>query len=82
MCCVSFFAEIAQRFLPCSKLPEPDFDNLRIILVDEKSIGPHHHYLTVVLNGETGEVLHGCISFLLISVKNFRVSHLILDRPT
>ena len=39
-------------------LPEPDFDNLRIILVDEKSIGPHHHYLTVVLNGETGEVLH------------------------
>ena len=39
-------------------LPDPDFDNLRIILVDEKSIRPHHHYLTVVINGETGEVLH------------------------
>lgn len=39
-------------------LPEPDFDNLRYLIVDEKSIGPHHHYLTVVINGETGEVLH------------------------
>jgi len=39
-------------------LPDSDFNNLRTILVDEKSIGPHHHYLTVVINGETGEVLH------------------------
>lgn len=39
-------------------LPDPNFDNLRIILVDEKSIGSHHHYLTVVLNGESGEILH------------------------
>ncbi len=39
-------------------LPNPDFDNLRVILVDEKSIGPHHHYVTVVLNGDNGEVLH------------------------
>lgn len=39
-------------------LPEPNLDNLRVILVDEKSIGSHHHYLTVVLNGESGEVLH------------------------
>ncbi len=38
--------------------PEPDFDNLRYLTVDEKSIGPHHHYLAVVINGETGEVLH------------------------
>lgn len=39
-------------------LPNPVLDNLRVILVDEKSIGPHHHYMTVVINGETGEVLH------------------------
>jgi len=39
-------------------LPDPDLDNLRVILVDEKSIGRRHHYLTVVMNGETGEVLH------------------------
>jgi len=39
-------------------LPEPDLDNLRVILVDEKSIGAGHHYITVVINGETGEVLH------------------------
>jgi transposase len=39
-------------------LPDPDLDNLRVILVDEKSIGAKHHYMTVVINGETGEVLH------------------------
>jgi transposase len=39
-------------------LPNPDLDNLRILLIDEKSIGAHHHYMTVVINGETGEVLH------------------------
>jgi transposase len=39
-------------------LPDPDLDNLRIILIDEKSIGKRHHYVTVVINGETGEVLH------------------------
>ena len=39
-------------------LPEPDFDNLRYVIVDEKSIGKGHNYLTVVINGETGDVLH------------------------
>ena len=39
-------------------LPQPDFDNLRVLLIDEKSIGPHHHYVTVVINGDNGEVLH------------------------
>jgi len=39
-------------------LPDPDLDNLRVLLVDEKSIGPHHHYVTVVINGDNGEVLH------------------------
>ena len=39
-------------------LPNPDLDNLRTILIDEKSIGKRHHYMTVVINGETGDVLH------------------------
>ncbi|WP_339136109.1 MAG: transposase [Candidatus Electrothrix sp. GW3-4] len=39
-------------------LPAPDLDHLGIILVDEKSIGAGHQYMTVVINGETGEVLH------------------------
>jgi len=39
-------------------LPEPKLDGLRAILVDEKSIGKGHQYLTVVLNVDTGEVLH------------------------
>jgi len=39
-------------------LPAPKLDGLRAILVDEKSIGKGHQYLTVVLNADTGEVLH------------------------
>lgn len=39
-------------------LPDPELDNLRVILIDEKSIGAGHQYVTVVINGETGEVLH------------------------
>ena len=37
-------------------LPDPDLNNLRVILIDEKSIGKHHQYVTVVINGENGEV--------------------------
>jgi len=40
------------------QLPSPDLDNLRVILIDEKSIGPHHNYVTVVINGDNGDVLH------------------------
>jgi len=39
-------------------LGEPNLDNIRILLIDEKSIGKHHHYITLVMNGDTGEVLH------------------------
>jgi transposase len=39
-------------------LPEPNLDDLNVILIDEKSIGKRHKYITVVLNGETGELLH------------------------
>lgn len=39
-------------------LPEPDLDNLEVLLVDEKSVRKGHGYVTVVLNGSTGELLH------------------------
>jgi transposase len=39
-------------------LPEPDLDNLEILLVDEKSVRKGHGYVTVVLNGLPGELLH------------------------
>ena len=39
-------------------LPEPDYDNLEILLVDEKSVRKGHGYVTGVLNGRTGELLH------------------------
>lgn len=39
-------------------LPEPDLDNLEILLIDEKSVRKGHGYVTVVLNGLTGELLH------------------------
>ena len=39
-------------------LGDPDLDGLRYVLVDEKSIGRRHKYVTVVLNAETGELLH------------------------
>ena len=45
---------------PFSKngLPEPNLDDLRVIIIDEKSIRQGHDYVTLVLNGETGELLH------------------------
>jgi transposase len=39
-------------------LGEPNYDNLQLLMVDEKSIGKGHSYVTVVLNGQTGELLH------------------------
>jgi len=39
-------------------LPEPDLDNLRILLIDEKAVRKHHGYVTLVMNGQTGELLH------------------------
>lgn len=41
-----------------SILPPPDLDSLRYLMVDEKSIGKGHQYMTIVLNGDTGELLH------------------------
>lgn len=39
-------------------LPEPDLDGIEAILVDEKSVRRGHKYVTLVLNAETGELLH------------------------
>ena len=39
-------------------LPEPDRNNLRIRLIDEKAVRRRHGYVTRVMNGESGELLH------------------------
>jgi len=39
-------------------LPEPDFDNLEALLIDEKAVRKGHGYVTLVLNARTGELLH------------------------
>jgi len=39
-------------------LPEPDLDDLKVLLVDEKSVGRHHQFVTLVMNGVSGELLH------------------------
>lgn len=36
---------------------QPDLENLRYLLIDEKAIGKRHKYVTVVLNAEDGELL-------------------------
>jgi len=40
------------------KLPAPNLDNLRILLIDEKAVRKHHRYVTLVMNGITGELLY------------------------
>lgn len=39
-------------------LPEPQLDGLRALLIDEKAVRKGHNYVTVVLNADTGELLH------------------------
>lgn len=41
-----------------AKLPPPKLDGLQVLLIDEKAVRKGHGYLTVVLNGRTGELLH------------------------
>lgn len=38
--------------------PPPNLDGIRALLVDEKSVRKKHNYVTVVLNADTGELLH------------------------
>ena len=40
------------------QLPPPALDNLRCLLIDEKYLGKSHGFVTIVLNGDTGELLH------------------------
>jgi transposase len=39
-------------------LPPPKLDDLRILLIDEKAVRKHHGYVTLVMNGATGELLY------------------------
>ena len=39
-------------------LPEPSLDGLQVLLIDEKAVRRGHNYVTVVINGETGEPLY------------------------
>jgi ABC-type enterochelin transport system ATPase subunit len=36
---------------------EVDLSNIKHLLIDEKSIGKGHNYITLVLDAETGELL-------------------------
>ena len=38
--------------------PPPNLDGNRVLLVDEKSVRKQHNYVTMVLNADTGELLH------------------------
>ena len=39
-------------------VPKPCLDGLRVLLIDEKAVRRGHNYVTVVINGETGEPLY------------------------
>jgi len=39
-------------------LPPPNLDGLRILLIDEKMVRRRHGYVTLVMNGENGELLY------------------------
>jgi transposase len=39
-------------------LPPPKLDDLRILLIDEKAVRKRHGYVTLVMNGATGELLY------------------------
>jgi len=40
------------------ELPRPNLDGLVTLLVDEKAVRKRHGYVTLVMNGDTGELLH------------------------
>jgi len=46
------------RAILSQTLPPPDLENLRVLLIDEKAVRKHHGYVTLVMNGITGELLH------------------------
>lgn len=51
----------AMRYDRCvlkETIPEPCFDGIQVILIDEKAVMRGHNYVTSVINGETGEPLY------------------------
>lgn len=40
------------------EVPKPCLDGLKVLLIDEKSIGKGHAYVTCVMNGQNGELLY------------------------
>ena len=54
-----------------SELPEPCLDGIRTLLIDEKFIGRQHNFVTVVLNGDTGELLHMALGKKKESLESF-----------
>jgi transposase len=46
------------RIVLKSRLPPPKLDGLRILLIDEKAVRKRHGYVTLVMNGENGELLY------------------------
>lgn len=46
------------RAILAATLPPPNLNGLRILLIDEKAVRKHHGYVTLVMNGHTGELLH------------------------
>jgi transposase len=40
------------------EIPDPALDDLQFLLIDEKSVGKGHAYITIVMNAVTGEVVH------------------------
>ena len=46
------------RAVLAATLPAPRLSGLRVLLIDEKAVRRHHGYVTLVMNGHTGELLH------------------------
>ena len=41
-----------------AKLPPPNYDQIRALLIDEKAVRKGHNYVTIVLDADTGEMLY------------------------
>ena len=58
-------------------LPEPNLDGLRVLLVDEKAVRKGQGYVTLVMNGDNGELLHMAEGRKKASLESFfnKLSH-------
>jgi transposase len=46
------------KIVLAANTPPPCFDGITKLLIDEKAVRKGHGYVTIILNGETGEMLH------------------------